>query len=403
LIDSNTSRYSEIADRDCGGALLLTKHRPTNGIQTAIPQKLERFSAAQRKRLLDCQQGYYHFAIRLIHMGYFRLVQVIHFTDDFYTRRFVAWCDAHPSFAKFVNYNVDKIARKVRRAARNQEDEADVLAEVELAKLLLDDDQPHIEYEPFGTADANPDLLLTLRGESCCVEVKRIRPSEANTQQSAFLTDLVECLCAIPSNLTFSIDNFQIDVDSTDASLLSKNKAQILDNCGAALRNHNRLMESGGPSTFVVPNASGLEITFYRVGDNDPALPTSYFGGAEPVIFRNRQDEWQKYGDKLCESLRQLRPDSANVLAIRLTSRTHRPSGLLRAVRSIDRFVRDGDDGFFQRKKFASVDDFRCQITKLSAICVIPHTFEETTLWKNPTATHVLSDSLASLFKFTLQ
>lgn len=325
---------------------------------------------------------------------------MIRFTDDFYTRRFAAWCDAHPSFAEFVDHYVDKIASKVRKAD-NHEDEGDVLAEVELAKLLLNNGQPHIEYEPFGTA--GPDLRLRLREESCCVEVKRIRPSKANTQQSTFLTELVECLRAIPSDLAFSIDNFQIDQDSTYASLLSKNKAQILDDCRAALIKHIGVMKARDRSTFVVPNASGLEITFCKVADNNPSLPTSYFGGVEPIIFRNEQDEWKKYSDKLCECLHQLPPDSANVLAIRLTSGTHRPSGLFEAVRSIDRLVRDGDEGFFQQKEFASIDVFRHQFANLSAVCVIPHALTEPTFWKNPDATHVLSDSLASLFKFTLQ
>lgn len=330
---------------------------------------------------------------------------MIRFTDDFYTRRFAAWCDAHFLFAEFVNHNVDKIARKVRKAARSQEDEADVLAEVEIANLLLGNGQPYIEHEPFGSADANPDFRVTLREESCCVEVKRIRPSEANTQQSTFLTELVECLCAIPSNFAFSIDNFQIDKDSTYALLFSKNKAQILGDCRAALINYIGVMESGDPSTFVVPNAGGLEITFFKLADKDPSLPTSYFGGVEPVIFRNEEQppEWFKFTDDLCGKLRQLRPDSANVLALRITSSTHHPNGLLEAVRAIDRFVELRDDGFFQQKKqFAGVDDFRHQFTKLSAVCVIPHTITETTLWKNPTAAHVLSDALASLFKFTV-
>ena len=334
------------------------------------------------------------------------MVHVIRFTNDFYTRRFAAWCDAHASFEKFVDHNVDKIAKKVREAAHDQEKEGDLLAEVELAKLLLHNGQPHIKYEPFGTADPNPDFRVTLREESCCVEVKRIRPSEANTQQSTFLTELVEFLCAIPSNLAFSIDNSQIDKDSTYASRLSKNKVQIFDICRAALINHIGVLESEETSTFVVPNASGLEITFYTCDGKDPALPTSYFGGVEPVIFRNEKQppEWFKFTDELCAKLPQLRQDSANVLALRITSSTHRPSGLFEAVRAIDRFVRDGDDGFFQQKKqFASLDDFRHQFTKLSAVCVIPHTLTETILWKNPTATHVLSDSLASLFKFTLQ
>lgn len=280
------------------------------------------------------------------------MVHVIRFTHEFNTRRFAAWCDSHPSFEKFVNRYNGKIGRKVRKAGGKQEDESDVLAELEVAKQLLINGQTDIDYEPYGTAVRNPDLRVMLREESCCVEVKRVRPSEANTQQSTFLTELVECLRVIPSNLAFSIDNFQIDKDSTYASLLGKNKTQILDDCRTALIKHIGVTESGDPSTFVVPNASGLKITFYACDGKDPALPTSYLGGVEPVIFRNEKQppEWFKYTDDLCAKLPQLRPDSANVLALRITSGTHRPSGLFEAVRSIDRFVRDGDDGFFQEK-----------------------------------------------------
>ena len=329
--------------------------------------------------------------------------QEIRFTSEFNRRRFAHWRNTNSSFADFVGQNIDKIDGKIRCAAGDEHDEGDIVTELEVAKFLLVNGQAVVEYEPFGTGDANPDLRVNLRGDSCCVEVKRIRRSDANTQQSKFLTELVECLSAVQSNLGFSIDNYQLDVHSEYASHLSKNKERILNDCRAALIEYSGLTKPGYPSTFVVPNASGLEITFYRCDDNDPSLTTSYFGGVEPVIFKDAQDEWKKYSDKLCECLRQLRPNTANVLALRVTSITHRPSGLLEAVRSIDRLVREGDNGFFWRKGFEGVDDFQRQFSKLSAVCVIPHAITETTFWKNPAAVLPLSDSLARLFRFTLE
>lgn len=328
---------------------------------------------------------------------------LIQFTSEFNRRCFANWRNTHYSFADFVGQNTDKIASKVRRAAGHEHDEGDVLAELEVAKFLLVNGQAVIECEPFGTSDANPDLNVSLAEDSCCVEIKRIRRFDANTQQSAFLTELVECLSAVPSNLGFSIDNYQLGVHSEYASHLSKNKERILDDCRAALIEYSGRTKPGYPSTFVVPNAGGLEITFYRCDDEDASLTTSYFGGVEPVIFKDQQDEWKKYSDKLCECLRQLRPKTANVLALRITSSTHRPSGLYEAVRSIDRLVREGDEVFFQRKGFESINDFRHEFSKLSAVCVIPHEITETTLWKNPEGMYPLGESLAELFRFTLE
>lgn len=224
-----------------------------------------------------------------------------------------------------------------------------MLAELEVARFLLVNGQAVIEYEPFGTSDANPDLKVSLAEDSCCVEIKRIRRFDPNTQQSAFLTELVECLCAVPSNLSFSIDNYQSDVRKEYASHLSKYKERILKDCRAALIEYSDRTKPGCPTTFIVPNAGGLQVTFYGCDDSDPSRRATYFGGVEPVIFRDEQDEWKKYSDKLCDCLRQLRPNTANVLALRITSSTHRPSGLFEAIRSIDRLVHEGNRVFFQK------------------------------------------------------
>ena len=154
-------------------------------------------------------------------------------------------------------------------------------------------------------------------------------------------------------------------------------------------------------STFIVPNAGGLQIRFDHRADKDPSLPTWYFGGVEPLLYTQRESF--KFTDHLCNCLRQLPSHSANVLALRITSRTHEPRELLTAVHEMSRHVARGDDSFFHNKGFSGFDDFLSQSTKLSAVCVIPHTYSDTIMWENPNAAHSLTDSMASWFKFTVQ
>jgi hypothetical protein len=155
-----------------------------------------------------------------------KMDDLIQFTSEFNRRCFAHWRNTDSSFEDFVGQNIDKIASKVRSVAGREHFEGDVVTELEVAKFLLDNGQAVIEYEPFGTSDANPDLKVSLAEDSCCVEIKRIRRFDPNTQQSAFLTELVECLCAVPSNLSFSIDNYQLDVHKEYASHLSSNRSQ---------------------------------------------------------------------------------------------------------------------------------------------------------------------------------
>lgn len=327
------------------------------------------------------------------------MTDTIAFSEDFYTRQFHRWCDAAPSFAAFVDANSSKIAAKIRRAGDLQQ-EIDILAELETAKCLLVNARVQIDYEAYGTEDANPDLRVSFDGASACVEVKRVRPSDASARHSAYLTDLVQHLRAIPSSLAVSISNYDCETGPNYARFLCDNKDRIFADCEAALKNAAATLNAGESSRVTIPDADGLLLEFHHLADKDPSLPTSYFGGVEPLLYTQRESF--KFTDQLCKSLRQLRSDSANVLVLRLSSNTHEPEELFEALHELQQCVGRRDDSFFQNKKFDGVNDFLNQVVKLSAACVIPHTYSETILWTNANSTHRLPDAIATLFRFTV-
>ncbi len=296
--------------------------------------------------------------------------------------------------------NKTKIVAKVQRArAGGLQHELDVLAELETAKLLLSRASVDVDYEPFGRDDANPDLRVTVDDASACVEVKRVRPSDASAGHSAFVKELVQQLRTIPSSLAVSIINFDCDTGPEYARILNDKKDRIIDDCVSAVENAAKTLRAGNSSRVTISDSGGLQIEFHHLANKDPSLPTSYFGGVHPVPYKQRESF--KFTDQLCDCLRQLRSDSANVLVLRLSSDTHEPGDLFEALDGMQNRVARSDDAFFQNKKFQGVDDFLNQFVKLSAAYVIPHTYSETILWMNRNSKHRIPEKIASLFRFT--
>lgn len=91
------------------------------------------------------------------------------------------WMEESPRFAAFVEANRGKIGKKARIAAAGDAARTgDLLAELEVAAILLRHPKLTLEYEVYAAGKARgPDFTITLKGHTRCnVEVKRLRAGE---------------------------------------------------------------------------------------------------------------------------------------------------------------------------------------------------------------------------------
>lgn len=92
------------------------------------------------------------------------------------------WMAESPRFAAFVEANRGKISKKARlaEAAGDTARTGDLLAELEVAYLVLRHPKLTLEYEAYAAGKTRgPDFTVTLKGHTRCnVEVKRLRAGE---------------------------------------------------------------------------------------------------------------------------------------------------------------------------------------------------------------------------------
>jgi len=130
--------------------------------------------------------------------------------------RLTRWSDAAPRFQHFLQNNKTKIFGKIK-SPKDFEDVADILAELEVAALLLRDNQYKLTYEPYGnSSDSNPDFLVSSNDKPAFIlEVKRIREGNETVQYKNLLAEIVYKIRKIPSKLgiEFCADNCENPFD----------------------------------------------------------------------------------------------------------------------------------------------------------------------------------------------
>ncbi|MFC4639912.1 hypothetical protein [Deinococcus hohokamensis] len=92
------------------------------------------------------------------------------------------WCTGSRAFVAFAEAHESKLRKKVR-LARQEEDLADLRAELAVAARLLEDPRLSLQYEPFHEAGTRgPDFALRFRTHPAChVEVTRLRPGASGS------------------------------------------------------------------------------------------------------------------------------------------------------------------------------------------------------------------------------
>ena len=310
-------------------------------------------------------------------------------------------------FGTLVEVYRDKIRKKIRDTNYDNDAIMDVLAEIELAYLLLQVDRfSRIEYERYGTEEHNPDLTVT-DGESGIifnVEVKRIRCTDVEKRFGAWKQRLVKQVKAVPSKLGFSMDigGFDAPIDLVDR--LEAKTEDVASYIIETIVASEEEIPLDGEKCYSVPGFEGVfEFKLRKPPRKATSDHTSYYGGSFPMFYTHQ--EYRKFGDEICDPshLGQMRPDMVNILAIGGDSATHDDFDFRKAVTSLEELAVRGNNGFFVRKGFEGSVDFAMQLERLSGILFrsvwVPVGFGRNVLWRNDKAKCPVPKDIAKILQ----
>jgi hypothetical protein len=284
---------------------------------------------------------------------------------------FLRALESSSRFKKFIEDNCDKVRKKIRNTNSNDETVKDVLAEIELAYLLLQVDRfSRVEYECYGIEEPNPDLTVTdgKSGFAFNFEVKRIRHTDVEKRFGAWKQLVVKRVKAVPSKLAFfmNIGSFDTPIDLVDH--LEAKTEDIISNITETIVASEEKIPLGSEKSYSVLGLKGV----FEFNLRKPRKPTSgdtlYDGGSFPIFYTDK--EYRKFGDEICDPahLGQMRSGEVNILAISTDSDTHDDLDFGKALDSLEEHVTQGDDGFFIKKGFKGSEDFAKQLERLSGI-----------------------------------
>lgn len=283
-------------------------------------------------------------------------------------RALSAWLAESQAFTGFVSAYRSKIRAKVR-GCRTPDDLNDLLWELEVARLLLKNQDFRLEYEAYGfEGTRSPDYrVITAAGTSFDVEAARIREAQAESRFATWEAEVRTAIRAVPSEVGVALD---IGGLRPQASLLDEIEARlpyIKTGLLELIAQADRDLGAGESRRYPIPGAEGLVVAEITKPERKAHHGrTSYYGGTFPVWYT--QQELRKFGDIVCAKLSQLRPGTAGLLAIGSRHMTHEEVDCEDAIAELFRRARRQDHAFFQRKGFADSADFLSQSTRLSAI-----------------------------------
>ena len=310
------------------------------------------------------------------------------------------WLSSSHGFRAFARDNAKKIYCKLCTATE-AEDRGDVLAEVEFACCFLADPRFSLQYEPYGTADGrNPDFRVCATGlQDFHLEVKRIREPEAAQRIKEFIQTLVEGIKQVPSSLGFCIAIMDIDEPSKFASRLRDATPSVVALCIQAVQESENRIEPDEEMVFpILGFEKEIRLTVTELPGKSPASPTAYLGGCIQIPYT--QKESFKFSENIVRCIGQLRPETANVLAVKIDSSTHDPRELRESINELWKKARNGHDSYFSDNKAKGAADFLDLARALSAVVVksiwAPDRVEErhNFIWCNPDATIPLSSDI---------
>jgi hypothetical protein len=295
----------------------------------------------------------------------------------------VHWINSSEGFTDFFSSNERKIRNKLEEARGDDGNLAGVLAELEMAYLLLQNERFSVEYEHKYRQPRGPDLTVTVSHGAKInggrgifnVEVKRVRKripekrlelwKEQVGSQIKRRTSNTPSALGVTIDINVDLDDLRRPEDWLDC--LEYKTSDIIDYVIRTLHKEKGNVPSGEAVRYSVPYLDS-SIRLILSNPLHPPDHISYYGVSHTVL--RTQKEYRTFGDAICEKLGQMIPGMINVLAVSTDSATHDIHGLIEAIESLKKRAQQRDDEFFIKKGLEGADDYIEKVTRLSGMLV---------------------------------
>jgi hypothetical protein len=320
------------------------------------------------------------------------------------SRRIGRWVSRNPAFRQFIRTYQAKITKKLR-TAKTRDDELDVLAELDVARLLVMDSENQVEYEPrFQGQTRSPDFLVTPRKHPrFTIEVKRVSRTKVERQLDEFIGFLISGVKAIHSSLGLSFSIIVGEETGSSVHAIWESRESILERIRDTLAECEATLQDGGERSWRGSIFSDLRFSCSRIAGKPHDGPTAIICPVWEIPFL--QNEWKKISDSIREKVGQFPPGLVNVMLFRLDSDTHSPADLTDAINELNGRIQERDDEFFRWKGINSAEEFLMMTRRLSGIVFrtswapSPELQNENEIWVNQYAACLLTNGLVEYLR----
>ena len=277
--------------------------------------------------------------------------------------------------------------------------------ELEIAYLLIKNSfYFKVEYEKY-KRQKGPDFTITdaKSGTIFNIEVKRIRKSESELFLEKWMENLEKQIRAIQSTLSFSYDLCELCDSQNFLDRLKNSTPYIINYISTKIKEAEKHLTVCEKLQFSIPNFENeIKCELEKLPKTNNPGYTSWSVKSYP--FFDTQMEYKKFGDVICDSLRQLIPGMINVLAINTDSSTHTHLDFREALYRIQQLLNQKNDAFFINKKFNGKSDFLKLSRQLSGIFYrsvsVDTSKDRNILWCNKKADYQIPKDICKILKW---
>jgi len=310
------------------------------------------------------------------------------------------WFKTSGRFRNFAFNNRGKIRKKVQKPPTDEAKD-DIFFELEFPYLMLLDDRFEVDYERYIGDGPSPDFTVTFSQHTVFnAEVKRIREGHLGWRYDTCIEQICAEIRTISSSLHVYINHANTFLYKPDlVDRLESEKEAVIQFIKQVVQSEEGKLpvSTTGGREYEIPNFEGeLFLSISKPPRKSNHSETPCFRGFRPIFYDRKQSrkcddeiskESKKFGDVICEGIKQMREREINLLFVNSGSSTHEQEDLAPALESLA----EQRDEFFIKKRFTDKQDFFRQFGNLGGILfrstfVDRYSVDRNSLWCNPRA-----------------